>query len=147
MTTITVSDIFITVNVIKNRCKSIVRKFVRDNAKGGALTEVTFFILLSLYTPKHGYAIMQFVGEKTGGRLTLGAGSLYGAINSLLEKNWIRPYETAESENNLKLLKNVRKKEYQITELGKVIAENELERLRELIKISDEIIRGGSYEQ
>ena len=28
---------------------------MRDNAKGGALTEVTFYILLSLYTPKHGY--------------------------------------------------------------------------------------------
>ena len=34
---------------------------MRDNAKGGALTEVTFYILLSLYTPKHGYAVMQFV--------------------------------------------------------------------------------------
>ena len=32
---------------------------MRDNAKGGALTEVTFFILLSLYTPKHGYAVME----------------------------------------------------------------------------------------
>lgn len=30
---------------------------MRDNAKGGALTEVTFFILLSLYTPKHDYGI------------------------------------------------------------------------------------------
>ena len=29
---------------------------MRDNTKGGALTEVTFYILLSLYTPKHGYA-------------------------------------------------------------------------------------------
>ena len=29
---------------------------MRDNVKGGALTEVTFYILLSLYTPKHGYA-------------------------------------------------------------------------------------------
>jgi hypothetical protein len=27
---------------------------MRDNAKSGALTEVTFYILLSLYTPKHG---------------------------------------------------------------------------------------------
>ena len=42
---------------------------MRDNVKGGALTEVTFFILLSLYTPRHGYAIMQFVEEKTRGRL------------------------------------------------------------------------------
>ena len=34
---------------------------MRDNAKGGALTEVTFFILLSLYTPKHGYAVMHLL--------------------------------------------------------------------------------------
>ena len=33
---------------------------MRDNVKGGALTEVTFYILLSLYQPKHGYAVMQF---------------------------------------------------------------------------------------
>lgn len=56
---------------------------MRDNVKGGALTEVTFFILLSLYTPRHGYAIMQFVEEKTRGRLALGAGTLYGALTSL----------------------------------------------------------------
>jgi len=30
---------------------------MRDNAKSGALTEVTFFVLLSLYEPRHGYAI------------------------------------------------------------------------------------------
>ena len=59
---------------------------MRDNAKSGALTEVTFYILLSLYTPKHGYAVMQFVEEKTGGRLSLGAGTLYGALNSLQDK-------------------------------------------------------------
>ena len=59
---------------------------MRDNAKGGALTEVTFYILLSLYTPKHGYAVMQFIEEKTDGRLSLGAGTLYGALNSLQDK-------------------------------------------------------------
>ena len=53
---------------------------MRDNAKGGALTEVTFYILLSLYTPKHGYAVMQFIEEKTDGRLSLGAGTLYGGV-------------------------------------------------------------------
>ena len=56
---------------------------MRDNAKGGALTEVTFYILLSLYTPKHGYAVMQFIEEKTDGRLSLGAGTLYGALSYL----------------------------------------------------------------
>ena len=64
---------------------------MRDNTKGGALTEVTFYILLSLYTPKHGYAVMQFIEEKTGGRLSLGAGTLYGALNSLQDKKWIEP--------------------------------------------------------
>ena len=65
---------------------------MRDNVKGGALTEVTFFILLSLYTPRHGYAIMQFVEEKTQGRLALGAGTLYGALTSLQKKGWIAPF-------------------------------------------------------
>ena len=75
---------------------------MRDNAKGGALTEVTFYILLSLYTPKHGYAVMQFIEEKTDGRLSLGAGTLYGALNSLQDKKWIEPYGDSEG----------RKKEY-----------------------------------
>ena len=85
---------------------------MRDNAKSGALTEVTFYILLSLYTPKHGYAVMQFVEEKTGGRLSLGAGTLYGALNSLQDKKWIKPYGDSEG----------RKKEYHITAQGKEIA-------------------------
>ena len=40
---------------------------MRDNTKGGALTEVTFYILLSLYTPKHGYAVMQLLKKKRAG--------------------------------------------------------------------------------
>ncbi len=55
---------------------------MRDSVKSGALTEVTFYILLSLYTPKHGYAVMQFIEEITGGRLSQGAVTLYGALIS-----------------------------------------------------------------
>ena len=104
-----------------------------DNVKGGALTEVTFFILLSLYKPKHGYAIMQFIEEKTGGRLSLGAGTLYGAINSLLEKEWIEPYGDDDG----------RKKEYVITSKGKEVAETELKRLKDLTEIASGIMGGG----
>lgn len=103
---------------------------MRDNAKSGALTEVTFFILLSLYTPNHGYGIMQFVEEKTQGRLILGAGSLYGAIKTLQERNWIMPIDDG----------NERKKEYIITEIGKEIAKVELTRLNNLSNIAQEII-------
>lgn len=105
---------------------------MRDNVKGGALTEVTFYILLSLYTPKHGYAVMQFIEEKTKGRLTLGAGTLYGALNSLQEKGWIAPCGNNEG----------RKKEYLITTEGNAAAEKELARLKELAGIADEIIGG-----
>lgn len=105
---------------------------MRDNAKGGALTEVTFYILLSLYTPKHGYAVMQFIEEKTGGRLSLGAGTLYGALNALQEKGWIVP--CGESKG--------RKKEYLITSQGKEMAEKELVRLNELVSVASGIIGG-----
>lgn len=108
---------------------------MRDHVKGGALTEVTFYILLSLFTPKHGYAIMQFIEENTGGRLSLGAGTLYGALNTLEEKGWIARYGNNEG----------RKKEYLITDLGKEITAKELTRLQELTRTAAKII-GGTYE-
>ena len=43
---------------------------MRGHVKSGALTEVTFYIMLSLYSPKRGYAVMLFIEEKTGGRLS-----------------------------------------------------------------------------
>ncbi len=105
---------------------------MRDNTKGGALTEVTFFILLALYEPKHGYGIMQFVENETQGRLNLGAGSLYGAIDTLSKKGWITPVDDGTG----------RKKEYVITEAGKEIAEAELIRLNQLTLTASRIIGG-----
>ena len=105
---------------------------MRDHSKGGALTDVTFYILLALYTPKHGYAVMQFIEEKTGGRLSLGAGTLYGALNSLQEKGWIAPYGDSGD----------RKKEYLITLQGKKVAENALARLKALVAVAKEIVGG-----
>lgn len=105
---------------------------MRDNGKGGALTEVTFFVLLALYEPRHGYAVMRFIEEKTGGRLLLGAGTLYGAITTLEEKGWIaRCGESAD-----------RKKQFVITAAGREIAERELQRLRELTDTAEAIIGG-----
>ena len=105
---------------------------MRDNVKGGALTEETFYILLALYEPKHGYAVMQFIEEKTNGRLSLGAGTLYGALSSLLEKKWIEPVGDDQG----------RKKEYQITKLGRDIAQKELLRLQQLTQTAMIIIGG-----
>ena len=105
---------------------------MRDNVNGGALTEVTFYILISLYQPRHGYSIMQYIEEKTSGRLVLGAGTLYGALNTLCEKGWIAVHGQSAG----------RKKEFVITELGKETAQKELSRLKELTRFADEIIGG-----
>lgn len=98
-----------------------------------ALTEAVYYILLSLMQPMHGYGIMQNVDQLSNGRVKLAAGTLYGAINTLLEKGWII---------SLPSEKDSRKKEYQITEQGEQALETELIRLRELIENGSRILEG-----
>ncbi|MCD8356414.1 MAG: PadR family transcriptional regulator [Clostridia bacterium] len=87
-----------------------------------ALTEAVFYILLSLDQPMHGYGIMQNTERLSGGRVRLAAGTLYGAINTLLKKGWITALPSAG-----------RKKEYQLTDDGRAAVRAEIERLRELL--------------
>jgi len=93
-----------------------------ENSQRSALTEAVFYILLSLYSPLHGYGIMQNIKELSNGRVNLGPGTLYGAINTLLEKNWIELQDS-----------DFRKKTYRITQLGKTVIQDELLRLEELL--------------
>jgi DNA-binding PadR family transcriptional regulator len=98
-----------------------------------ALTEAVYYILLSLMQPLHGYGIMQNVEALSGGRVRLAAGTLYGAINTLLEKGWI---------SALPGEKDSRKKEYVITEPGKAAIAQELLRLKELLDNGTKIMEG-----
>ena len=95
-----------------------------------ALTESTYYILLSLVRPLHGYGIMQRAAELSGGRVRLAAGTLYGALNAMTDKGWIvlMPGEG-------------RKKEYRLTPLGQTVLEKELERLRELVASGDLVLK------
>ena len=93
------------------------------NESKGALTEAVYYILISLYEPLHGYGVIQNVEKLSGGRVRLGAGTLYGALNTLLARGWI-----AESGE-----KGDRKKEYVITDAGKRAVLDETARLRELL--------------
>lgn len=90
-----------------------------------ALTEAVYYILLSLQEPLHGYGIIQNVDKLSGGRVRLAAGTLYGALNTLLDKGWIRALEN-EADS--------RKKEYRITEAGLDVLKAEVRRLRELLE-------------
>lgn len=90
------------------------------------LTESLFYILLAVRKPNHGYGIIQEVSALTGGRVVLGAGTLYGAIQALVKKQWIAIY--SEDTDSRK------KKEYLITKAGAEAFRAEKARLEELLK-------------
>ena len=96
-----------------------------------ALTEAVYYILLSLLSHRHCYGIMQNAESLSAGRVKLAAGTLYGAINSLLEKGWITALPGE---------KDSRKKEYVITEEGKTILHAEIIRLKELLENGTRIL-------
>ena len=96
------------------------------------LTEAVFYTLLALHAPLHGYGIMQETEKMSNGRLKLSAGTLYGALSSMLEKGWIKALPVEEES---------RRKEYQITELGKSIVRGEMVRLEELVQNGKKIIK------
>ena len=96
------------------------------NFKSGALTETTLYILCALKEPLHGYGIMQAVEEMTAGRLSLGPGTLYGALQTLQKNGMIKTIGQPEGGRN--------KKTYQITGDGLIILKSELERINELAR-------------
>lgn len=104
-----------------------------ENTEKIALTEAVYYILLSLYTPLHGYGIMQNVMKMSHGRVNLAAGTLYGALTTLQEKGWIIALEDEE---------NSRKKIYEITDTGKIVIDTEIKRLEELINNGYDVVRG-----
>ena len=99
------------------------------------LTEAVFYILLAVRHPNHGYGIIQEVESMTSGRLVLGAGTLYGAIQNLEKKKWIQVYDAEAGSRG--------KKQYLITDAGREVFEAERQRLSELLK-NAELINGGN---
>ena len=66
------------------------------------LTEAFYYILLALRKPNHGYGIIQEVAELTDGRVQLGAGTLYGALQTLQKRAWIEIYSEDEASRKKK---------------------------------------------
>lgn len=98
-----------------------------------ALTEAVYYILLSLWTPRHGYGIMQEAERLSGGRVRLAAGTLYGALNSLLGKGLIEAVAGGDDS---------RRKDYALTNAGRRALRAEYERLRRLVANGEEVLGG-----
>ena len=95
------------------------------------LTPVVLNVLLALADgERHGYGIMLEVKERTGGRVRLGPGTLYGAIKRLKEGGVIEESGgrsgTEEDEE--------RRRYYRLTGFGGEVLAAEVERLDGLVR-------------
>lgn len=93
------------------------------------LTETTYYILLSLLEPGHGYAVMQKAEELSAGRVRIAAGTMYGAIDNLLRQKLITSVSSSDP----------RRKMYQTTAEGAHVLELESHRLKHMIDIYNRI--------
>lgn len=85
------------------------------------MRETMFYILVSLKKERHGYGIMQHVKELTGGRIILGAGTVYSSLGKL------------ESDGLIESLREEKRRIiYLIAPLGSQILKEEADRISQL---------------
>ena len=100
------------------------------------MSEANFHILIALARgERHGYAIIREVEVATEGRIRLGAGTLYRALQRMLEQGLIvetqqRPAPEEDDE---------RRRYYRITEEGRAAARAEARRLAELVRLAESL--------
>ena len=93
------------------------------------LTPAGYQVLLALASgTTHGYAIMRFVGEATGGEVRLGPGTLYRTIARLVADGLVEETgaETADA----------RRRDYRLTRLGHAAARRESALLARLVAVA-----------
>jgi len=92
------------------------------------MTETTYYTLIALNEPRHGYAIMQFISELTKKRIQMGTGTLYTMLGRLVEDKLINIV----SQDSIK-------KVYQITEEGQALVKIEIDRLTHQLENGEQI--------
>ena len=85
------------------------------------MTETSFYILLCLREPNHGYGIVQKVKEMTEGDIVLAPGTMYGSL-SKMEKDGLIRFIREEDKRKI----------YSITDLGSEVLNLEMKRIARL---------------
>jgi DNA-binding PadR family transcriptional regulator len=97
------------------------------------LTSAMFHVLLALADgEKHGYAILKEVAQRTGGRVRLSAGTLYGIIHRLLGEGLI----VESDERPDPALDDERRRYYRLADFGRRVAVAEAERMEEMLDVA-----------
>ena len=98
-------------------------------AKYLPLSEATYYIMLMLVEPKHGYGVMQQVEEETDGAVTIGPGTLYGAFSTL------------ENQGLIEMLREEgRRKVYALTGKGRAVLRRQIERLDMMARSGQQVL-------
>jgi DNA-binding PadR family transcriptional regulator len=106
------------------------------------LTPVAFEILLALADgERHGYSILQEVEHRSGGTVSLHAGTLYRALARLLETELIEELTQAPDPKN----DDDRRRYYRLTTRGIAVAKSEVARLEGQLAAarSRRLLKGG----
>jgi DNA-binding PadR family transcriptional regulator len=98
------------------------------------LSQAFFHILLSLGEgERHGYALKREISHRTGGKLKLGPGVLYGSINKMLELGLIEESDDRPDPH----LDDERRRYYWITNYGRKVAQAEASRICGLAQLAN----------
>jgi len=95
------------------------------------LTDSTYYILLTLVKPMHGYGIMQSVQETSQGKMVIGPASLYTIIKKLQNADLILLVEDDEE----------RRKTYTLTIKGKEILKKDIKRRITMVRHGAEALK------
>lgn len=96
---------------------------VTDYSKYLPLSEATYYILVALDEPLHGYSIMQKVEAISEGTVVIGPGTLYGAFSTLEKQGLI-----------LMVKEEARRKSYAMTERGRAVLAEQVRRLQIMVR-------------
>lgn len=94
------------------------------------LTEATYYIMLALIEPLHGYGVMKKVEELSNKTVRIGPGTLYGAFTTLENEGLI-----------VKTKEEDRRKCYTLTSKGKAVLLSQIGRL-EIMSQNGRIVSG-----
>ncbi len=108
------------------------------------LSPSQFYILLALAeNDMHGYGIMQSVKARTEGMVTIGPGTLYSAIDRMIERGWIEETAAPPAQTN-----DERRRYYRLTDFGMRVARAEAQRLAATVRDAREhglLIQRGDF--
>ena len=93
------------------------------------LSEAVFQILLALSDrPRHGLGVAAEVEARTGGRVTLGASTLYTAFRRMRDDRWIEEVQAPSGEED------PRRRFYALTGTGRRVLAGETRRLEAMVR-------------